>query len=205
MQFVKYILLLTTFATYFVTLSCTKPNPDTPDEDYNALFPFGGIDKPVVSYDEQNIRHCDPQLTKKLFRYPGVEIADHVREYELTLTCTFNEEDTGSGEVTSTFVVKYVGEDKALHLVASHKNTPDADAQMKIGEEYKVVFKAKSGFPMYLSVSGGGDRGASIKATLAAKCSDGYTVVKTLATEQHQNAEGINPIPAPYCNYIILP
>ena len=66
MQFVKYILLLTTFATYFVTLSCTKPNPDTPDEDYNALFPFGGIDKPVVSYDEQNIRHCDPQLTKTI-------------------------------------------------------------------------------------------------------------------------------------------
>ena len=202
----RYRLLFALCASLLLgfTLSCSKPEKELPDEDYEKLFPFGGIDKPRISYDEQNLLHCDPQLTKAQFRYPGVEITENVREYTVTLTCSFDEASRG-GDVTSKFVVKYVGADKALHLVASHPNTPDADAQMTQGTPYTVTFKVSSGFPMYLAVDGRSHRGASVKARLSAQCTDGYTVVKTLETEQHQNAEGINPLPAPYCNYLILP
>lgn len=201
----KYRLLFTLVAPLVaLAFSCSKPEIDTPEEDYETLFPFGGIDKPLISYEEQNLLHCDPHLTKELFRYPGVEIAENVREYEVTLTCSFNEEG-GGGSPTSTFVVKYVGADKALHLVVSHRNTPDADVVMTLGKEYRTTFKVSSGFPMYLSVNGGGDRGSSIRAKMTAQCTDGFTVVKTLEATQYQNAEGINPIPEPYCNYIILP
>ena len=73
------------------------------------------------------------------------------------------------------------------------------------GREHRVTFLAKSGHPMYLLVNGVGPFGSSIKATISAVSEDGFTIVRPLEVQEHQNEEGIGKIKHPFCGYIILP
>jgi hypothetical protein len=193
--------LLTCSLVGLLLVACTKPKDD-PEEDYDTLFPFKGIEKPLISFEEQNLLHCDPQIDKIRFRYPGVNITENIREYDLTLTCSYKK---GEDNQKPTFVVKYIGEDQKLHYVVSNPNTENKDVVMEEDSEYTVSFRVKSGFPMYLSVSGSGVRGSQIEARIGGKCTDGYTVVKMLESVQFLNQEGVNNVPEPYCNYVILP
>ena len=36
-----------------LTLGCSRSSEDYADEDYEKLFPFPGIEKPKVSYEDQ--------------------------------------------------------------------------------------------------------------------------------------------------------
>ena len=58
---------------------------------------------------------------------------------------------------------------------------------------------------MYLLVNGVGPFGSSIKASISAVSEDGFTIVRPLEVQEHQNDEGIAKIKHPFCGYIILP
>ena len=190
--------------------SCQKSEVDAPLEDYDRLFPFKGAEKPRISYEDQNIRLGDPDAPVSAFVYPGVKITEDVRTYRVTLTCSFKETDfsgklVAKGAVDSRYVVRYVGADQQLHTIATSVRDTTAESHLANGDEHSVTFEAKSGHPMYLLVNGVGPFGSSIKASITAVSADGFTIVRPLEVQEHQNDEGIAKIKHPFCGYIILP
>lgn len=43
-----------------LTLGCSRSSEDYADEDYEKLFPFPGIEKPKVSYEDQIVQLAIP-------------------------------------------------------------------------------------------------------------------------------------------------
>ena len=190
--------------------SCQKAELDAPLEDYDQLFPFKGAERPRISYEDQNLRLGHPDAPISAFVYPGVKIAEDVRTYRVTLTCSYKEITfggtlVGKDEVNSRYVVRYVGADQQLHTIATSVRDTTAETHLSNGREHRVTFLAKSGHPMYLLVNGVGPFGSSIKATISAVSEDGFTIVRPLEVQEHQNEEGIGKIKHPFCGYIILP
>ena len=190
--------------------SCQKAELDAPLEDYDKLFPFKGAERPRISYEDQNLRLGDPDAPISAFVYPGVKIAEDVRTYRVTLTCSYKEITfggtlVGKDEVNSRYVVRYVGADQQLHTIATSVRDTTAETHLSNSREHRVTFLAKSGHPMYLLVNGVGPFGSSIKATISAVSEDGFTIVRPLEVQEHQNEEGIGKIKHPFCGYIILP
>ena len=190
--------------------SCQKAELDAPLEDYDQLFPFKGAERPRISYEDQNLRLGDPDAPISAFVYPGVKIAEDVRTYRVTLTCSYKEITfggtlVGKDEVNSRYVVRYVGADQQLHTIATSVRDTTAEIHLSNDREHRVTFLAKSGHPMYLLVNGVGPFGSSIKATISAVSEDGFTIVRPLEVQEHQNEEGIGKIKHPFCGYIILP
>lgn len=85
------------------------------------------------------------------------------------------------------------------------KEGKEAAPKMTNGKKLEIKFKAYSGFPLYLSVTGVGPRNSSIKASIKAVSTDGLIEIPELKSEQYQNEEGPNMLKHPYCEYIILP
>ena len=190
--------------------SCQRSEVDAPLEDYDRLFPFKGAEKPRISYEDQNIRLGDPDAPVSSFVYPGVKITEDLRTYRVTLTCSFKETDfsgklVAKGAVDSRYVVRYVGADQQLHTISTSERDKTAESHLTNGDEHSVTFEAKSGHPMYLLVNGVGPFGSSIKASISAVSEDGFTIVRPLEVQEHQNDEGIAKIKHPFCGYIILP
>ena len=190
--------------------SCQKAELDAPLEDYDQLFPFKGAERPRISYEDQNLRLGDPDAPISAFVYPGVKIAEDVRTYRVTLTCSYKEITFGGtlvviDQVNSPYVFRYVGADQQLHTIATSVRDTTAETHLSNGREHRVTFLAKSGHPMYLLVNGVGPFGSSIKATISAVSEDGFTIVRPLEVQEHQNEEGIGKIKHPFCGYIILP
>ena len=172
--------------------SCQKSEVDAPLEDYDRLFPFKGAE-PISA-----------------FVYPGVKIEEDVRTYRVTLTCSYKETTFGGtlvakDAVDSRYVVRYVGADQQLHTIATSVRDTTAETHLTNGREHRLTFEAKSGHPMYLLVNGVGPFGSSIKASISAVSEDGFTIVRPLEVQEHQNDEGIAKIKHPFCGYIILP
>ena len=107
--------------------------------------------------------------------------------------------------VDSRYVVRYVGADQQLHTIATSVRDTTAESHLTNGNEHSVTFEAKSGHPMYLLVNGVGPFGSSVKASITAVSADGFTIVRPLEVQEHQNEEGIGKIKHPFCGYIILP
>ena len=85
---------LSKYAVLFVALlavGCSRSSEDYIDEDYEKLFPFPGIEKPKISYEDQVVQLGDPDAPVSDYVYPGVEITENVRTYKVTLTCSFKE------------------------------------------------------------------------------------------------------------------
>ena len=207
MSNILYLLLL--LSALFLG-SCQKSEVDAPLEDYDRLFPFKGAEKPRISYEDQNIRLGDPDAPVSSFVYPGVKITEDMRTYRVTLTCSFKETDfsgklVAKGAVDSRYVVRYVGADQQLHTISTSERDKTAESHLTNGDEHSVTFEAKSGHPMYLLVNGVGPFGSSIKASISAVSEDGFTIVRPLEVQEHQNDEGIAKIKHPFCGYIILP
>ena len=207
MSNILYLLLL--LSALFLG-SCQKSEVDAPLEDYDRLFPFKGAEKPRISYEDQNIRLGDPDAPVSSFVYPGVKITEDMRTYRVTLTCSFKETDfsgklVAKGAVDSRYVVRYVGADQQLHTISTSERDKTAESHLTNGDEHSVTFEAKSGHPMYLLVNGVGPFGSSIKARISAVSEDGFTIVRPLEVQEHQNDEGIAKIKHPFCGYIILP
>ncbi len=201
------------YAVFFLALlavSCSRSSEDYAEEDYNKLFPFGGIEKPKVSYEDQVVQLGDPYASVSDFVYPGVEITQNVRTYKVTLTCSFKEqsfagESGTTDKVDSRYVIRYIDADKKLRTIGTDRRAQGTDFLLTKNKEHIVTFKARSGFPMFLWVNGVGPQNSSVHATISAVSEDGFTIVKPLAVHEYQNQEGIDKIKAPFCAYIILP
>ncbi len=203
---INYVLMGLTL----LTMSCSRSSEEYVEEDYEKLFPFPGIEKPKVSYEDQIVQLGDPDAPVSDYVYPGVEITENVREYKVTLTCSFNEVDilgqlVSKDDISSRYTVRYITPDKQLRVISSNIHEETANVFLTNSKEQTITFTAKSGYPMYLCVNGVGPRGSSIKATISAISEDGFTIVKPLSVNEHQNEEGIDKIKAPFCGYIILP
>ena len=201
------------YAVFFLALlavSCSRSSEDYAEEDYNKLFPFGGIEKPKVSYEDQVVQLGDPYASVSDFVYPGVEITQNVRTYKVTLTCSFKEqsfvgESGTTDKIDSRYVIRYIDADKKLRTIGTDRRAQGTDFLLTKNKEHIVTFKARSGFPMFLWVNGVGPQNSSVHATISAVSEDGFTIVKPLAVHEYQNQEGIDKIKAPFCAYIILP
>ena len=201
------------YAVFFLALlavSCSRSSEDYAEEDYNKLFPFGGIEKPKVSYEDQVIQLGDPYASVSDFVYPGVEITQNVRTYKVTLTCSFKEqsfagESGRTDKIDSRYVIRYIDADKKLRTIGTDRRAQGTDFLLTKNKEHIVTFKARSGFLMFLWVNGVGPQNSSVHATISAVSEDGFTIVKPLAVHEYQNQEGIDKIKAPFCAYIILP
>lgn len=201
------------YAVFFLALlavSCSRSSEDYAEEDYNKLFPFGGIEKPKVSYEDQVVQLGDPYASVSDFVYPGVEITQNVRTYKVTLTCSFKEqsfagESGTTDKIDSRYVIRYIDADKKLRTIGTDQRAQGTDFLLTKNKEHIVTFKARSGFPMFLWVNGVGPQNSSVHATISAVSEDGFTIVKPLAVHEYQNQEGIDKIKAPFYAYIILP
>lgn len=205
-KLIHYILI----GVLLLTTGCTRSSEEYAEEDYEKLFPFKGIDKPKLSYEDQVIQLGNPDAPVTDYVYPGVDITDNVRDYTITLTCSYTEVDllgqlVEDSDISSRYTIRYISPDKQLHVIASNRRDETATTFLTNGMEYKLTFTAHSGYPMYICVNGVGPRGSSIKATISAVSEDGLTIVKPLTVSQHQNEEGIDKIKSPFCGYIILP
>ena len=204
---------LSKYAILFVALlavGCSRNSEDYIDEDYEKLFPFPGIEKPKISYEDQVVQLGDPDAPVSDYVYPGVEITENVRTYKVTLTCSFKEVNIEGSlvpakDIESRYVIRYIDTEKQLRTITSNKNDETAHAFLNNAKDYTLTFTAKSGYPMYLCVNGVGPQNSSVKATISAVSEDGFTIVKPLSANEFQNEEGLDKIKAPFCAYIILP
>ncbi|KGL48262.1 Uncharacterised protein [Porphyromonas cangingivalis] len=193
--------------------SCNRIDRDPAPEDYDKLFPFGGIDKPDNIRGDMVVKPCDPELALENYTYPGEDVPAG-DEYEVVLTCVFNEVDNNGRFVdhsTSQYTVSYINEKKELVVIvcgedgAGDEEDEEAPPVMENGIIKEITFKVRSGFPMYLSVNGVGPRNSNVKASIKATSVDGLVETPELSTEQYQNEEGPNKLRTPYCEFIILP
>ena len=67
--------------------ACSHAVNDDADEDYDKLFPFKGIEKPKISYDDQALQLASIDMNEQSYVYPGVEISGEKRTYTVTLSC----------------------------------------------------------------------------------------------------------------------
>ena len=193
-----------------LTGGCSHSSEDYADEDYEKLFPVPGVEKPKVSYEDQVVQLGDPDAPISDYVYPGVDITDNVRNYKVTLTCSFTEVDIAGelideDDLTSRYTIRYIDTDKRLRIISSNKRDSTAHIFLTNNKEDTITFTAKSGYPMYLCVNGVGPRSSSVKAKISAISEDGLTIVKPLSVHEYQNEEGLDKIKAPFCGYIILP
>lgn len=191
--------------------SCNTINDDQiVEEDYETLFPPKDIEEPENVRGEMHVQFCDPNLALHNYKYPGEETPSDAEQYEVTLTCSFQEKDINNifvDEVTSLYEIKYIDSNKELKIIrcgnisggSSEPNT------MYNGRTFSTSFKVQSGYPLYLSISGAGPRGSNVKAKLEAVSSDGLIEIPVLESVHYQNKEGIINLQNPYCEYIVLP
>lgn len=202
MNYLRYIMALVSIASLPLLSSCREKPLLEEDEDYDRLFPFTGISKPDTSFEDMTVMPCDPSMALHAYKYPGVEIAEDAREYEVTIKAFFTLTDKRS---SASYVLRYISADKRLVTASSIPKDDVASETLVANEEFVKTFTVQSGYPLYLSVNGVAPRGSTIRASITARSVDGLVAVPKLSMEQSQNKEGPNPIPAPYCEYIILP
>ncbi len=193
------------YIAYLICLICScKPEDDTYiEEDYDALFPFKGIDKPELSYEDMTIITADPNLSPSTYRYNGVDIPEEdSRDYDVTINCHYAYE--GSNSASAFITLRYVGEDKNLKIVSSDIRDKDADAHFQ-NNDFSIKLRLRSGYPMLLNLVGKAPRGTRVEASISAQSVDGIIKLPKLQTIQSQNKEGVDLLPEQYCKYIILP
>lgn len=212
------------FIVTILGASCVKEYEDVPEEDYETLFPFTGIEKNDEDDGEIIIKDGNPDLNISTFDYANYSKDDVIRstKYDITLTYRFDEGDMQNNTYSkSKIFVGFVNSDKYLRGVTSEDfnafipeeelqfmeehNLEPLDLEMESGKDYSYSFKAQSGFPLYLSVRGMGVRGAKIQASITAIANNGLIEPIRLNTTISQNKEGPNPLTPPYCKYVILP
>ena len=73
----------------------------------------------------------DPDAPISDYVYPGVDITDNVRNYKVTLTCSFTEVDIAGelideDDLTSRYTIRYIDTDKRLRIISSNKRDSTA-------------------------------------------------------------------------------
>ena len=205
-----HIPLLLTLLLILLSTGC-RSSTDMPREtveDLQRLFPFKGPEKPEVRYEEMPAIPGDPEVTPETFHYPGVEIPGEGREYEVTLTCSYRETNFGRPvpNPSSVYYIRYIAADKSLSTIASKQIEGVAvDHLLTNMKPFTLKFKARSGFPIFVAVTGSGPRASTVAAQISAVSTDGLLRSPVLSTELTQNHDGMDRLDAPYCKYIILP
>ncbi|MCW0480769.1 hypothetical protein OKE60_08120 [Riemerella anatipestifer] len=189
-----------------ILFSCNERVADLPEEDYHALFPNKGkIDKPNIDYTNMTPTVCEPTENELNFVYPGVDMDQDLRDYTVTLKFKYTEQQTFPlGQKMSQFDLKYVGADKKLVVLRSYKDDKGNPPTIEEGKDYEIKFKVKSGYPLYLSVHGGGYDLFSLNASIQAKSDDGIVVSPVIKYETSVYSDGFTEL-TPYCEKIILP
>lgn len=202
-------------------LSCQSSYPDTPEEDYNKLFPFTGIDKTPPT-DAPVSRACNPELAIESYRYLGeTSPLANATNYTITLTCSYQElrhrtdaEPTPPkvGSEASRIEIRYIDAKGHLVILTSDPNQAEGYVNNQVryqklsnAQEEKISFAVRSGYPLYLSVSGTAPENTKVKAKLTATAQDDSLLIPTLESMQTQTREGQDRLPQPYCEYILLP
>lgn len=215
-----------------LTVSCKKRQNVLDDEQYyGQQFRKRGIEKLDPVYEEFTRRLCNPQQDPWTFQPLGVSLSPQ-REYTVTFKCEYS---IGSDESSSDcygscakwkvvdyatnpckpyytpthYYIRYIcpktGLLKSIQTCENGTSPATCISGSKKTRDTTITFTAKSGYPLYLCVGGGGDGGTSVKASIQAKSTDGLVTVPTIRTEQYQNQEGTNQLLHPFCEYIILP
>lgn len=196
-----YRLITLFFSLALLLTNCSEREEVELLENYKELFPFTGISKPENSFEDMAHLPCDPNQALVAYKYPGVALDEDALEYEVNLRCHYT---LPQGTTAASYVLRYINEAKELIEVRS--DTPaNQGERLEANQEFEKTFRVRSGYPLYISLTGVAPRGSSISASISARSVDGLVVVPKLSTEQSQNKEGPNPIPNPYCEYIILP
>lgn len=203
------VYILTSFC---VLVSCNSDNQlDEPQEDYEKLFPWKGIDKPESAYEDMTIEPCnDKKLNKAIEEYKknygkDVETRPYRRTYSVTVTITFKEGYKANFIGKSKYEITYIDANKTFKHIGTKSNQEGIVRALENGENYTETFEVESGYPFYLSVKGVGGTGSNIKAKIVAKEKYGLIDVPVLKTEKYQpDNAGLITI-SPYCQYIILP
>ncbi len=181
-------------------------DPETVLENYKRLGEESGVEGDEYeitlecSFTETDLRGrtVENPTSKYLVRYIN-------QNKELvTVTSEPGKADESVGEESEEDTENDEGEEEDESL-ENNVSTANGVQRMEPDGVYTVSFKAKSGFPVYLCVTGMGPRGSGVKATLKAVSVDGTIEIPVLHTEQYQNEEGPNMLKHPYCEYIVLP
>ena len=91
---------INTIIALLLLIACNSKEEDPTPEDYQKLFPFKGIEKPMINYEDLVHKQCDIEH----YVYPTVEEPQEVRQYTVTLTYVSEEKATPATRVT-TFVM----------------------------------------------------------------------------------------------------
>ncbi len=200
------VLLLGTFT------ACHRNFEDTPDEDYAKLFPWKGIDKPEKEAGEPKSSICDPDKELQDYIYPTEEAPKVERTYDVKLSCTFVEKDRRGviipqgGNINSRILIRYIDPETGQYKRIGTKSTQENLAyRLTNNKVYSLEFKAKSGYPLFISLNGQAPEGTSAKVSIEARSNDGLYLIEPIENEQVQNKRGMNPLAYPFCEYIVLP
>lgn len=199
----KILSILTVFVFF---IACSVSQSEDIEEDYDQNFAEKPADKPDISYEDMDKLPCNPSQELENYQYPGVEITQNRKSYEIELRVYFNERLVAAGDRSRTHSevnISYVDSDKSL--VKLHSLAIDNQSVELIkNQEYVKKIKAYSGYPLYLSVTGAGFHNFNIKASIMARAEDQSVVVPSLFYTASTGADGFQELD-PYCEMIILP
>ncbi len=207
-----YIISLGLVLLLGIITACHRDFNDTADENYAELFPWKGINKPEKEAGDPKVSICDPMKELQDYTYPKAEVPKVEHTYEVTLSCSFIERDRRgviipNGEaIPSRILIRYIDPETGQYRRIGTKSTQVGLAHTLTNNEvYTFKFEAKSGYPLFISLSGQAPEGTSAKVSIQAKSNDGLYVIEPIENEQVQNIRGINPLAYPFCEYVVLP
>ena len=197
--------------------SCQKEVQDKPEEDYEKLFPFEGVESPQQNNGDAVVKPCDPDQKPEDYVYPGKEELEYKEKYTITLKYRFIEDvaQNSGNVIQSRYLLKYINDKKKLVMVSTNKNFKLEDEQSApdvivtndmLNNRWRTKrFYVYSGFPLMLCVNGYGPRDSSIEAEITAVSESGLIPELKLVSKQYQNKEGVDRLEQPFCNFIVLP
>ncbi len=186
----RLLLPLCLLAAVLLTATACRDKKSTPEkEDYGALFPFKGIDKPEISYGDLRRQQCNPHR----FTDPGVKPNGEPRIYTVDLQWEYKKSTGGQ-----------VPNFKLYYVDASRQRVELRCGDHLASTELHVSLELRSGQPFYLAVEGTGAQDSEVKARISGRSKDGLVVLPDLSYHFNQTKEGEHQIPG-YCEYVILP
>lgn len=206
MKQIQYCIL---FTLLLFTTACSKKIDDMPEEDYWRIFKVDStaIDTPDRDEGFENMfkSPCDPETDEKGFVYPGITAKGEIRTYTVTIELYMREVDNYNDKAPlySDFLIRYVDGEKKLVTLKSKEVFGKLD--YKNGAEKKIVYKAQSGYPLYLAIVGGGSNRFTLRASIQAESEDKLIITPKLEFNFYKSFDGLGPIDPSYCEKLILP
>ena len=198
----KILLVLCTLLTLN---SCNREEEVLPDENYSSLFPVKPSEQPYTNYDDMVVYPCNPTESELDFQYPGVDISENVRDYNVHLKIHYVEKKFLNIEQhpNSQFEVRYINESNKLVVLRnySHEGKP---ADILNNKELYIKMKVKSGYPLYLATHGYGFNTFDINLSMIAKSDDKVITSPKLEYVKYLYSDGSKEM-EPFCEKVILP